>query len=256
MKYGQRLNDQHDGLDGALDSCDDPTSARDYAKFIFSITARIIWSKRTFVFKHMYPDRPNLVSYFACLRNLVSGEVDADRIDYTLRDPVASGVTDRTFDVHHLTSNFVLHYDNSEFRMCVNIKALSALETMFAFRYLNYRTIIFHHSVVRMNHVLQEIVRQVIRICYVTPTNKMAEIAQEFGLIKIDKENLGRSVLLPDLNRRRLDEGWLQTMLERIRQEIQTGGEKATELQQDSDTTGHIFRPSHAKLVQRLEVGS
>jgi HD superfamily phosphohydrolase len=150
------------------------------------------------------------------LRDIISSELDADRIDYTLRDPIESGVTDRQFDLSRLLSEMTLHYDENarRFTVCCGYKALSVVETVFHNRFINYRFIIYHHSVVRMNCVLEEVIRQLIRICFVDPKDDISRLLGDFGLVRIDHAVNPPSIeLFPDFKHRIIDESWLRSLL-------------------------------------------
>lgn len=193
-----------------------------YVKLVFHIAQAILLSNKEMSKKFGATGmNPLLVG----LREIISGELDADRIDYTLRDPVESGVTDRRFDLERLLSEITLHFSETpkRFRICVGYKALSAVETVFHNRFLNYRFIIYHHSVVRMNCVLEEIIRQLIRICFVDAQSKVASILEGHGLVKIvDQYDPGKNILFPDFHRRIIDESWLRSLLMAVTMEIES----------------------------------
>jgi HD superfamily phosphohydrolase len=181
---------------------------KSYILLVFHLAKVILFSKSGVV--------PKAGNLSASLREIISGAVDADRLDYTLRDPLESGVTDRTFDVERLTSQMVLLYDieNKAFSLCAGYKSLSVLETFFHSRFLNYRFIIYHHSVIRMNCVLSEIIGRIIRICYVDPYSPVAIKASQLGLVSIDNSKALEKVrLLDSLSQRILDEAWLRTLM-------------------------------------------
>lgn len=159
------------------------------------------------------------------LRDIISSELDADRIDYTLRDPIESGVTDRQFDLPRLLSEMTLHFDEDtgKFKVCCGYKALSVVETVFHNRFLNYRFIIYHHSVVRMNCVLEEIIRQLIRICFVDTKDDITRLLSAHGLVRIGNQDDPSSIeLFPDFNLRIIDESWLRSLLISVAEQIES----------------------------------
>lgn len=163
------------------------------------------------------------------LRDIISSELDADRIDYTLRDPIESGVTDRQFDLPRLLSEMTLHFDarTEKFKLCCGYKALSVVETVFHNRFLNYRFIIYHHSVVRMNCVLEEIIRQLIRICFVDTKDHLTRVLEQHGLVKItDPDDPSTIEMFPEFKSRIIDEAWLRSLLISIVVELESGKSK------------------------------
>ena len=211
---------------------------REYVFFLFDIATRIIFGDPLLHGiasgkKRSTEDDDELERFFVCLRDIISSVVDADRIDYTLRDPISSGVPDRRFDVNQIVSNFVFHRDPStnEFRLCLGYKALPDLELMFHNRYWNYKYIINHHSVTRMNAVLEEIIKQFIRLCYVQPCSGISKLLGDFGLVNLESK---KKRLLPHLESRILDDTWLRSMLLKVREHVQ-GRE-----QEGDDTLHHL----------------
>jgi HD superfamily phosphohydrolase len=108
------------------------------------------------------------------LGQLVSGEVDCDRIDYLRRDPRSSGVD----DFGHIDADRIIHniassertiatFDQHQIRAYVpnfHHRAVSALETFFNERYRQFRWLVCHHNVVRTDSSLNRAVYHLIEI--------------------------------------------------------------------------------------------
>ncbi len=193
--------------------CLDVENGRDpdraYMLTVFHIANTIMFSKRN----NGVSESNNI---FPCLRDIISSQLDADRIDYTLRDPIESGVTDRTFDSRRLVSQFVLHYSSSKrkFSICPSYKSLSVVESFFHSRFLNYRFIVYHHSVVRMNLLVEEIIKQLLRLCYIDPSSDVVFLLKSYGFIEIrDDSDVSKNQILPNYSNRIVDESWLRSML-------------------------------------------
>lgn len=92
-----------------------------------------------------------------CLHTVVSSSLDADRLDYCIRDPRSSGVEFDAIDIRRLVDSLVLYRDGAHFRILPTDKGLSALESFFHQRYLMYKYLIYHHNVVRMDEIVKEI---------------------------------------------------------------------------------------------------
>lgn len=94
-----------------------------------------------------------------CLHSIISSDLDADRLDYTLRDARVSGIN-VSFDYNRILNNIVIYKSKTEgfYKVFVSDKALSSLEQFFHARYLCYEYIYFHHNVARFDGILEEII--------------------------------------------------------------------------------------------------
>ncbi|MFP3441439.1 hypothetical protein R0K18_27295, partial [Pantoea sp. SIMBA_133] len=77
------------------------------------------------------------------LSSIVSGEIDADRADYMLRDGFHSSVTIGGFNLDHLLSNLRFGWDVSEpwLGLAITQKGLGALEDFVYSRHQMYRKV-------------------------------------------------------------------------------------------------------------------
>jgi uncharacterized protein len=100
------------------------------------------------------------------LHEVVSGELDADRLDYSLRDPYSSGLELGTFDIERLLNNFIVFQEDNKFKILPKKQSLSSIECFFHQRYLAYKYLIYHHSKVRMDLIIKEITSLLIYIYF------------------------------------------------------------------------------------------
>ncbi|WAM31024.1 HD domain-containing protein [Caldicellulosiruptor naganoensis] len=77
-------------------------------------------------------------------RNLIHSQLDADRIDYLLRDAVFSGVCSGIFDLDKLLEE--IRY-NEEGKYGVNIPGIRVVEQFFLSRYAAYSQVVFNRKV-------------------------------------------------------------------------------------------------------------
>lgn len=98
------------------------------------------------------------------LHRIVSGELDADRLDYSLRDPYSSGLEFGKIDMDRLLNSFVLVENEGRFDILPKVQALSSIETFFHHRYLSYKYLIYHHNKTRMDGIIAEIMTYLIKI--------------------------------------------------------------------------------------------
>lgn len=107
-----------------------------------------------------------------CLRSLEDGTLDGDRLDYVQRDVLMSGIRDRGFREDRLLSLLRLVYDDPSHqtaqagattavpRIVASIRSLRSLEEFFEWRSELYRTVIYHHHVVRTDALFQALIQQ------------------------------------------------------------------------------------------------
>jgi HD superfamily phosphohydrolase len=82
------------------------------------------------------------------LRELISGELDIDRMDYLLRDSRECGVVYGVFDVDRILDSLCLYFDDTDRQLHVAIllSGLAAFEDYLRARYSMYLQLYFHKS--------------------------------------------------------------------------------------------------------------
>jgi len=99
------------------------------------------------------------------LANIVSGELDADRADYMLRDGFHSSVTIGGFNLDHLLSN--LHFgwcpQTSWFGLAISEKGLSSLEDFVYSRHQMYRQVYAHKTAQGFDWLLRAAIDEVMQ---------------------------------------------------------------------------------------------
>ena len=100
-------------------------------------------------------------SSYPVLRELVSGpNLDADRMDYLLRDAYFTGVASGRYDAEQLLASLrVLRHDG---RVVVGIdrRGVVALESFVMARYMMFASVYFHHTTRMFEHILHEVLRE------------------------------------------------------------------------------------------------
>ena len=94
------------------------------------------------------------------LRELVSGpNLDADRMDYLLRDAYFTGVAGGTFDAAQLVGSLrVLEVDGRP-QLGVDGRGVVALESFVLARYMMFASVYFHHTTRAFERVLGDVLR-------------------------------------------------------------------------------------------------
>jgi HD superfamily phosphohydrolase len=97
-------------------------------------------------------------SRYPALRELVSGpNLDADRMDYLLRDAYFTGVSNGRYDAEQLIGS--LRVLEREGRLVVGIdrRGVVALESFVMARYMMFASVYFHHTTRMFEHILHEV---------------------------------------------------------------------------------------------------
>ncbi|MBV9440232.1 MAG: HD domain-containing protein [Candidatus Eremiobacteraeota bacterium] len=95
------------------------------------------------------------------LRELVSGpNLDADRMDYLLRDAYFTGVTGGTYDAAQLVASLRILETDGRPELGVDGRGVVALESFVLARYMMFATVYFHHTTRAYERVLQDVLRE------------------------------------------------------------------------------------------------
>ena len=96
------------------------------------------------------------------LKELVSGpNLDADRMDYLLRDAYFTGVAGGRYDVDQLVGSLRVFDLEGEAALGVDGRGIVALESFVLARYMMFATVYFHHTTRMFERVLQEALREI-----------------------------------------------------------------------------------------------
>lgn len=98
------------------------------------------------------------------LVEIISGDCDADRVDYTLRDGYATSLIKDGADVDRIIKTFCLDKREStdfsdNFKFFPSIQALYDIDDFFLDRTHIYKVVINHHKVRRYDHLLLNTIR-------------------------------------------------------------------------------------------------
>lgn len=116
---------------------------------------------------------------FAVLRKVVSGQLDADRMDYLMRDSLMAGVTYGEIDSDRVIMNMEIRPDKrGKYELAIHDRALGAVEDMLDARFKMYKWLYQHHAVVAADVLLEKAVEQLISENII---NKQIFYWKEFG---------------------------------------------------------------------------
>nr|WP_272866927.1 HD domain-containing protein [Silvanigrella aquatica] len=96
------------------------------------------------------------------LHEIVSGEIDADRMDYLLRDSRECGIVYGYFDLGRILDSLGFYYDykKNKFHLALRRSGLSAFEDFLRARWSMYQQVYFHKTVTACEAMLQNINKQ------------------------------------------------------------------------------------------------
>ena len=88
------------------------------------------------------------------LSQIVSSELDADRMDYLLRDSYFTGASYGQIDVHWLISNLSYHQVKDQLHLALNRRALYTFDDFLISRHHMYLQVYFHHKCIIYDEML------------------------------------------------------------------------------------------------------
>lgn len=182
------------------------------------------------------------------LHSLIAAEIDADRLDYCVRDPLSSGTEHGAIDVAsivrgmRLISQLNVNQQPIGYFAAAGEASLPAVELFFTQRFLGYRSIAFDHNTVRFNEIAKEILQRLLRGKASGPvlqTLKQSGFLDEDGrpafltMFKSGKRVTGYGQF------RRFDDYWLRTVFQlchdKLREERRTRGSGTSTRTSDDD---------------------
>lgn len=86
--------------------------------------------------------------------NLVSSDLDADRIDYLMRTAHFTGLPYGAIDLPYILSQMWVDREN---RICLTAKALRTAEHLLLGRFFDYQQVVYHKTVVSMEWLLNDV---------------------------------------------------------------------------------------------------
>lgn len=98
---------------------------------------------------------------YPVLRELVSGpNLDADRMDYLLRDSYFTGAVGGSYDVEQLIASLRIFENAGAPVLGVDARGVVALESFVVARYMMFATVYFHHTTRQFERILQAALRE------------------------------------------------------------------------------------------------
>lgn len=102
-----------------------------------------------------FPFKHAGIDWSPLLRALVSGELDADRMDYLLRDSFYTGVNYGRYDLDWITQNLDAAVRDGCAYLALSRTAAFAFEDFLLSRYHMFVSVYYHHTSVNFDHMLR-----------------------------------------------------------------------------------------------------
>ncbi len=135
------------------------------------------------------PASPLLKSHaFELCHELISGELDIDRMDYLLRDSRECGVVYGIFDAGRILDSLCVYFDPNDNRLHIAItySGLAAFEDYLRARYSMYLQLYYHKSSVAVEAMMQHMGSMI-------PQWRLPSNVNEYG--DFDEHNIGAEIL-------------------------------------------------------------
>jgi len=158
------------------------------------------------------------------MKEMVASEIDADRLDYVMRDGISSNPSFGHYDLDRIVSNSVLSRPNERsYRCAFYYRSISAIEQFFAQRRDGYKYLIYHRTSARTEAALQDLISRTIFLCCENPDSRIADVFENFGFIHRDKSLQKVTDIIPadEKTLKRLDDASLRCCFLQIHDEAQ-----------------------------------
>lgn len=163
---------------------------------------------------------------FSDIHRIIDGSIDGDRLDYTSRDSLNSGINHGKIEYDRLISSMKIlikdtkndiDQEQERYIFIPNVKTLSTIEDFFARRWNLYKNIIYHHRVVKTDTFLQKCLKKVM-FDYL---NKGEEEQAELKVLPDNISGLWKAIKISTSNKdyfdalNQWDDAWLLTILKK-----------------------------------------
>lgn len=160
-----------------------------------------------------HPDRAasfvvNGVDYGPLLSQIVAGELDADRMDYLLRDSFYTGVTYGNFDEQWLLTNLGFHVEHDRAYLAFSHRAIFAFEDFLLSRYHMFVSVYYHHTAIGIDEMLARLIEEEPE-AFALPASADAYLQHDditfWSILRASNNRWARRIATRDLYRRVLE---------------------------------------------------
>lgn len=232
LKDQQRLTAGYGDFLPITDSKDVPATIGsnwldEYCRVIHHLALCIIYSY--IAHKGRRTTEPTPTRFLYAMRQLVDGQVDGDRLDYTLRDCRSAGANFGEFDLDRVIRDTLLLQRRNEegnatgvFAFGFGPRAVPGIEQFFESRYQGYRYLVHHRTASRANVTIQLLLQKLFEYAYRYPDSRCASVMWRLGFVDMKEDENGQVALweiLPggDGDGETLDDASLRVLMKRCR---------------------------------------
>lgn len=156
--------------------------------------------------------------FFKQIHSIIDGAIDGDRLDYVSRDVINSGFESGRIEYSRLISSMELCKYKDEYVFSSSVKVINTVEDFFFRRWKLYKNIIYHHRVIKTDHLLQDSIYEMIMEYLENPSEEIEQKKGDFRLAN-DISGLWKPLKLTLSNQKyfdaliQWDDGWLLSIL-------------------------------------------
>lgn len=167
--------------------------------------------------------------FFSNIHKIISGALDADRLDYVTRDCVNSGLNVGKIEYDRLIPLIKLQRYKNAFYFCPSIKSIEVLDDFFNRRWNLYKKIVFHHRVIKTDYLLNSCIYELLKKNLkenknIKDDNTNILPYDIFGLWKAVHQLSSDGKFFNRLNQ--WDDGWLLVVLKKAYMELEDDKDK------------------------------
>lgn len=195
-----------------------------YRMIVFWTAMLILFSSALdkFDISEKIKERGVKTGFLRALKTIVAGEVDADRLDYTVRDGAACGSPIGQFDLARVVENSILVRTGNQFRIVYNERALSGIEQFFTQRRDSYKYLIYHRTSSRSEACLQELIARIYHYAFSFPEDhEFLSILAVNGFISLRGKGIQQVLPLNQFSLEAQDDACLRNTLFHLSNHLQ-----------------------------------
>lgn len=116
--------------------------------------------------------------FFSILHQIVASDLDADRLDYTQRDLITSGISREPFRPDRLIQSYTLIKNPKDaerkYEFLPSVRSLNNIEDFFTQRFQLYKYVVYHHRVVKFDGLMEKCIEDLARRVFSRPDEEAA----------------------------------------------------------------------------------
>ncbi|MGD9533707.1 MAG: HD domain-containing protein [Candidatus Nitrosocosmicus sp.] len=182
---------------------------------------------------HISPDAPKIIisllkgeqvsGDYSLISQLISSQLDADRLDYLIRDSYFTGVNYGSVDISRISKTLAIWNKDTQFKgsAIIRQKGVSAIEDYIMGRYLMYKKVYYHKTVRCMEKLVEIAFKYAINEKLFKPPHSKGDFFQDEKFLEFDDNSLlsqlkkwttHDNVTLKDLSKRIIERNPLKSM--------------------------------------------